>query len=249
MLLSLWPSAGGRSGSGGGEGGGGSSGRMFKDAVVAAVVAEIRHDTLVEIRRDADYLMRLWSNIREATLQAVAPSLIYEEGNLVKRAIRDLYDKEMYSQERMAHLFSVIGGALARRIQAVLGAMDLWRGAFVDVRTAWGIAISVSASRTAFVNGLERRASSSLNTLRLLNVAVALAVCNACGEDFCATQRPGRGHAVRCAGGRVVVAPRVRARLCANEALGDGAVSVQPAPRGGKSPTSFGDGGAVADGV
>jgi len=53
--------------------------------------------TKVEIRRDADYLMRLWSNIREATLQAVAPSLIYEEGNLVKRAIRDLYDKEIDS--------------------------------------------------------------------------------------------------------------------------------------------------------
>jgi len=53
--------------------------------------------TKVEIRRDADYLMRLWSNIREATLKAVAPSLIYEEGNLVKRAIRDLYDKEIDS--------------------------------------------------------------------------------------------------------------------------------------------------------
>ena len=51
--------------------------------------------TKTEIRRDADYLLRLWSNIREATLQSVAPTLIYEEGNLVKRAIRDLYDKEI----------------------------------------------------------------------------------------------------------------------------------------------------------
>ncbi|MBR9825509.1 MAG: Rne/Rng family ribonuclease [Alphaproteobacteria bacterium] len=53
--------------------------------------------TKTEIRRDADYLMRLWSNIREATLQSVAPTLIYEEGNLVKRAIRDMYDKEIDS--------------------------------------------------------------------------------------------------------------------------------------------------------
>jgi len=53
--------------------------------------------TKTEIRRDADYLMRLWSNIREATLQSVAPSLIYEEGNLVKRAIRDMYDKDIDS--------------------------------------------------------------------------------------------------------------------------------------------------------
>jgi ribonuclease E len=51
--------------------------------------------TKVEIRRDADYLTRLWENIRELTLKSVAPSLIYEEGNLVKRAIRDMYDKEI----------------------------------------------------------------------------------------------------------------------------------------------------------
>lgn len=51
--------------------------------------------TKTEIRRDADYLMRLWENIREMTLKSVAPALIYEEGNLVKRAIRDLYDKEI----------------------------------------------------------------------------------------------------------------------------------------------------------
>ncbi|MHA6288438.1 Rne/Rng family ribonuclease [Maricaulis sp. CAU 1757] len=51
--------------------------------------------TKTEIKRDADYLLRLWSNIRELTLKSVAPTLIYEEGNLVKRAIRDLYDKEI----------------------------------------------------------------------------------------------------------------------------------------------------------
>jgi len=51
--------------------------------------------TKIEIRRDADYLTRLWETIRELTLKSVAPTLIYEEGNLVKRAIRDLYDKEI----------------------------------------------------------------------------------------------------------------------------------------------------------
>ena len=53
--------------------------------------------TKTEIKRDADYLVRLWENIRQLTLQSVAPALIYEEGNLVKRAIRDLYDKEIDS--------------------------------------------------------------------------------------------------------------------------------------------------------
>ncbi|MEN0651882.1 MULTISPECIES: ribonuclease E/G [Hyphobacterium] len=51
--------------------------------------------TKAEIRRDYDYLRRLWDNIREKTLTSVAPALIYEEGDLVKRAIRDLYDKDI----------------------------------------------------------------------------------------------------------------------------------------------------------
>jgi ribonuclease E len=48
-----------------------------------------------EIKRDLDYLLRLWDQIRELTLKSTAPALIYEEGNLVKRAIRDLYRREI----------------------------------------------------------------------------------------------------------------------------------------------------------
>ena len=48
-----------------------------------------------EIRRDYEYLMRLWNEIRETTFQSTAPALIYEEANLIKRAIRDLYTREM----------------------------------------------------------------------------------------------------------------------------------------------------------
>ncbi|KAA5804667.1 ribonuclease E/G [Alkalicaulis satelles] len=51
--------------------------------------------TKTEIKRDYEYLIRLWENIRETTLKSMAPSLIYEEGNLVKRTIRDLYDKDI----------------------------------------------------------------------------------------------------------------------------------------------------------
>jgi ribonuclease E len=50
--------------------------------------------TKAEIKRDYEYLLRLWERIREETLRSTAPSLIYEEGNLIKRAIRDLYDKD-----------------------------------------------------------------------------------------------------------------------------------------------------------
>jgi ribonuclease E len=48
-----------------------------------------------EIRRDYDYLLRLWNEIREGTLRSTAPALIYEEANLIKRAIRDLYSRDM----------------------------------------------------------------------------------------------------------------------------------------------------------
>ncbi|WP_395671842.1 ribonuclease E/G [Phenylobacterium sp.] len=51
--------------------------------------------TKAELKRDYDYLLRLWENIREKTLHSIAPALIYEEEDLVKRAIRDLYDKDI----------------------------------------------------------------------------------------------------------------------------------------------------------
>ncbi|RMF08618.1 MAG: ribonuclease E/G, partial [Alphaproteobacteria bacterium] len=51
--------------------------------------------TKAEIKRDLEYLMRCWDDIRELTLKSVAPALIYEEGDLIKRAIRDLYSRDI----------------------------------------------------------------------------------------------------------------------------------------------------------
>jgi ribonuclease E len=51
--------------------------------------------TKQEIKRDFEYLLRLWENVRELTLRSTAPSLVYEEGNLIKRSIRDLYSKDI----------------------------------------------------------------------------------------------------------------------------------------------------------
>ncbi len=48
-----------------------------------------------EIKRDCEYLMRLWDDIREHTLKSVAPALIYEEASLIKRAIRDVYSRDI----------------------------------------------------------------------------------------------------------------------------------------------------------
>ena len=51
--------------------------------------------TKTEIKRDFEYLLRLWGGIRELTLKSVAPTLVYEEGNLIKRTIRDLYTRDI----------------------------------------------------------------------------------------------------------------------------------------------------------
>ncbi|MGI9414395.1 MAG: Rne/Rng family ribonuclease, partial [Hyphomicrobiales bacterium] len=53
--------------------------------------------TKAEIKRDFDYLLRLWENVRDLTLESSAPCLVYEEGSLIKRAIRDLYTKDIDS--------------------------------------------------------------------------------------------------------------------------------------------------------
>jgi len=51
--------------------------------------------TKTEIKRDYEYLQRLWEQIRELTLKSTAPAKIYEEGDLIKRSIRDLYNREI----------------------------------------------------------------------------------------------------------------------------------------------------------
>jgi ribonuclease E len=51
--------------------------------------------TKTEIKRDYEYLIRAWENIRDTTMRSIAPALIYEESSLVKRAIRDLYEKDV----------------------------------------------------------------------------------------------------------------------------------------------------------
>jgi ribonuclease E len=82
-----------------------------------------------EIKRDCEYLMRLWDDIREHTLRSIAPALIYEEASLIKRAIRDVYSRDIDEvivdgEEgwRAAHDFMrMLMPSHARKVQ-------LWRG-------------------------------------------------------------------------------------------------------------------------
>jgi ribonuclease E len=51
--------------------------------------------TKPEIKRDFEYLIRMWETVRDLTLRSQAPTLVYEEGSLIKRSLRDLYNKEI----------------------------------------------------------------------------------------------------------------------------------------------------------
>ncbi|MGB3867125.1 MAG: ribonuclease E/G, partial [Xanthobacteraceae bacterium] len=51
--------------------------------------------TKPEIKRDFEYLLRMWETVRDTTLRSQAPMLVYEEGSLIKRSLRDLYNKEI----------------------------------------------------------------------------------------------------------------------------------------------------------
>ena len=62
-------------------------------AVIVRTAGAQRNKT--EIKRDYGYLLRLWESVREMTLRSIAPSLVYEEANLIKRTIRDLYSNDV----------------------------------------------------------------------------------------------------------------------------------------------------------
>src|SRR5258708_12875203 len=51
--------------------------------------------TKAEIKGDFEYLIRMWETVRDMTLKSQAPTLVYEEGSLIKRSLRDLYNKEI----------------------------------------------------------------------------------------------------------------------------------------------------------
>lgn len=51
--------------------------------------------TKAEIKRDYEYLRRVWDETRELTMDSTAPALIYEEGDVIKRALRDIYDRDI----------------------------------------------------------------------------------------------------------------------------------------------------------
>jgi len=98
--------------------------------------------TKAEIKRDYDYLIRLWEEIRGLTLKSSAPSMIYEEGNLIKRSIRDLYTKdieevlvegkEAYTEAKA--FMKMLMPSHARNVKLYTERMPLYQRYHVDVQ-------------------------------------------------------------------------------------------------------------------
>jgi len=91
--------------------------------------------TKVEIKRDFDYLARLWDGIRENTLSSSAPALIYGDSDLIKRAIRDIYNKDIdevivegEDGWRQARQFmKLLMPSHAKKVQAYVDAVPLFQ--------------------------------------------------------------------------------------------------------------------------
>jgi ribonuclease E len=100
--------------------------------------------TKTEIKRDFDYLTRLWDEIREKTLSSSAPALIYEDSDLIKRAIRDIYSREIDEvlvdgPEAHAHARSfmkLLMPSHARKVQAYSDPVPLFHRAGVESQLA-----------------------------------------------------------------------------------------------------------------
>ncbi len=100
--------------------------------------------TKTEIKRDFDYLTRLWDEIREKTLTSSAPALIYEDSDLIKRAIRDIYSREIdevlvdgpTSYAHARNFMKLLMPSHARKVQPYNDPVPLFHRAGVETQLA-----------------------------------------------------------------------------------------------------------------
>ncbi|MCU0881396.1 MAG: ribonuclease E/G, partial [Hyphomonadaceae bacterium] len=100
--------------------------------------------TKTEIKRDYEYLMRLWDDIRERTLKSMAPAAIHSEDNLVKRAIRDHYDKDIdavlvqgeHAYREVKDFAKMLMPSHARKVQPYKGTTPLFARLGVEQQLA-----------------------------------------------------------------------------------------------------------------
>ncbi|WP_322964316.1 Rne/Rng family ribonuclease [Sphingomonas fuzhouensis] len=132
--------------------------------------------TKTEIKRDFDYLARLWDGIREKTLHSSAPALIYGDSDLIKRAIRDIYNREIeevivegeegYRQAK--EFMRLLMPAHARRVKQYADAVPLFQRAHVEDQLAamYNPVVQLKSGGYLVINPTEALVSIDINSGR-----------------------------------------------------------------------------------
>ncbi|EZP55370.1 Rne/Rng family ribonuclease [Sphingomonas sp. RIT328] len=132
--------------------------------------------TKVEIKRDFDYLARLWDGIRDATLGSSAPALIYGDSDLIKRAIRDIYNKDIdevivEGEEGFRHakdFMKLLMPSHARRVRQYADAVPLFQRAHVEDQLAamYHPVVQLKSGGYLVINPTEALVSIDINSGR-----------------------------------------------------------------------------------
>ena len=132
--------------------------------------------TKAEIKRDFDYLARLWDEIRAKTLASAAPALIYADSDLIKRAIRDIYNREIeevfvegeegYRQAK--EFMKLLMPSHARRVKAYADAVPLFQRAHVEDQLAamYHPVVQLKSGGYLVINPTEALVSIDINSGR-----------------------------------------------------------------------------------
>ena len=132
--------------------------------------------TRTEIKRDFDYLARLWDGIRETTLQSAAPALVYGDSDLIKRAIRDIYNKDIdevivegeegYRQAK--EFMRLLMPSHARKVKPYSDAVPLFQRAHVEDQLAamYNPVVQLKSGGYLVINPTEALVSIDINSGR-----------------------------------------------------------------------------------
>ncbi|KQM64445.1 ribonuclease [Sphingomonas sp. Leaf17] len=132
--------------------------------------------TKVEIKRDFDYLARLWDGIRENTLKSAAPALVYGDSDMIKRAIRDIYNKDIdeiivegvegYQQAR--EYMKLLMPTHARRVKHYSDAVPLFQRSHVEDQLAamYNPVVQLKSGGYLVINPTEALVSIDINSGR-----------------------------------------------------------------------------------
>ncbi|ANY20763.1 Ribonuclease E [Tsuneonella dongtanensis] len=132
--------------------------------------------TKPEIKRDFDYLARLWDEIRENTLKSTAPALIHSDSDLIKRAIRDIYNKEIEEvvvegeagYKSAKEFMKLLMPSHARRVKAYSDPVPLFQryGAEDQLRAMYDPVVQLKSGGYLVINPTEALVSIDINSGR-----------------------------------------------------------------------------------